>query len=375
MAKYIFFLTLFVELCISVPVNIVPTLELKRRLATASSLHRRAVTRQVADLDASTHVTYSAEVTFGEQTFELEIDTGSSDTWAVNQNFTCTSGAGTCHYEDGYDWPGTFQEIEGVNLHISYQDGTDIVGPLGYEDVTIAGVTVPSQVVSIADTIYATTDTGSPSGLIGLGYSALTHAVNSTTGATVSYDSIVTSMFNAGLTSTNSFTLALSTDGGKLAFGGLPSGVTYQPPWATVPIVQQNGIYSEYRIDDVRWAFEGAQNYVGSNGVLIDSGTTFNYVPTDIAAAVNGLFQPPATLTSNGLYSVDCDAKVPSFGALIGGVEFLMRSEDMISGSGTNCLSTIGGSDTIKTLGDVFLRSVIAVFDVGNEEMQFAAST
>jgi hypothetical protein len=51
-----------------------------------------------------------------------------------------------------------------------------------------------------------------------------------------------------------------------------------------------------------------------------------------------------------------------------------MKPEDMITGSGTDCTSTIVPSDTIKTLGVVFLRSVFAVFDFGNEEISFAAS-
>jgi hypothetical protein len=42
-------------------------------------------------------------------------------------------------------------------------------------------------------------------------------------------------------------------------------------------------------------------------------------VPTDVAAAYNAAFHPPAVLdTDFDLYIVDCNARVPAFGVVIG---------------------------------------------------------
>ncbi|KAF2009435.1 acid protease [Aaosphaeria arxii CBS 175.79] len=126
--------------------------------------------------------------------------------------------------------------------------------------------------------------------------------------------------------------------------------------------------------------------------MIIDSGTTLIYVPWDIAAAIGSFFVPPAIFneTSN-LWIVHCDAALPDIGVIIGGKLLKIDPRDLIGpGGGTMvtknhdgvaggvtktqmCVPSIQGrvsGDSV--LGDAFLKSVVAVFDVGVNEMRFA---
>jgi hypothetical protein len=366
-------LFMFAQGCVSAAISIQsgPTLDLRRSVKTVSNAEGLG-RRQVANLDARTKIDYLANVTFGSQTFELNIDTGSSDTWVAAQGFHCLTDS--CLFGPQYRVPGTFDPIDDVYLNITYGDKTNVIGPMGYENVTIAGITIPKQVVSIGTTIATNVGDSLTSGLIGLSYPALTHAFDSTTQEQVMYDPIVTTMFKKGLIKKNSFSLALMEDGGKLSFGTLPQGVKYQTPWASAAInpasiVNSTKSYEKYAIN-VTWGYDGADRNVLTPNVVMDSGAQLASVPTIIANAVNAKFQPPANITDG---AVACDAKVPEFGPIIGGQKFPIKAADMIlkNPDGT-CTSTITPSDDGFILGDVFLRSVLVEFDIGNQVLHFA---
>jgi hypothetical protein len=366
-------LFMFAQGCVSAAISVPsgPTLDLRRSVKTVSNLQGLG-RRQVANLDARTKIDYLANVTFGSQTFELNIDTGSSDTWVAMKGFNCLTDS--CVFGPQYGMPGTFEPIDNVYLNITYGDNTNVIGPVGYENVTVGGITVSNQVVTIGTTIATTVGDSLTSGLIGLSYPALTHAFNSTTEEQVLYEPIVSKMFSQGLIKKNSFSLALMEDGGKLSFGTLPQGVKYQTPWASAAINPASIIngtknYEKYAVN-ATWAYDGADEHALASHVLIDSGSQFSNVPTKIANAVNARFQPPANITTG---SVACNAKVPEFGPVIGGQKFLFRVADMIlkNPDGT-CSSTITPSDDDFILGDTFLRSVIVEFDIGSQTLHFA---
>lgn len=139
---------------------------------------------------------------------------------------------------------GTFADgaIADENFNIEYGDGEFLTGTLGYEDVTVAGITVARQEVALVDYAYWFGD-AETSGLMGLAYAFLTSAyAGNDTGADslatqVQYDPIVTSMIKQGLIEPV-FSLALDrdSDSGYLALGGLPP-VNYTGSFATTPIL------------------------------------------------------------------------------------------------------------------------------------------
>lgn len=100
---------------------------------------------------------FIANVSFGSQTFEAVVDTGSSDTWLVEAGFTCvnltdnaTLTEADCYFgSSGYTPDSTFTPIPDENFNISYADGEYLNGFLGYDVVTFSGITVQQQEVAL----------------------------------------------------------------------------------------------------------------------------------------------------------------------------------------------------------------------------------
>lgn len=120
--------------------------------------------------------------------------------------------------------------------------------------------------------------------------------------------------------------------------------------------------------------------YLTSSGfqAVVDSGTSDIEVPTFIANAINGAFNPPAVFNESvAAFVTSCNATVPAINIQIGGKKFAIDKRDMLlPGIGgldkSQCLTAVSGRDEAPFLmGDVFLRNVLAVFDVGNSEMRF----
>ena len=361
---------------------------------------------------------FLAGIEFGSESFQAVVDTGSSDTWLAETGFRCFDVAtgvfepeSYCAFGPTYNISPTFKQIPNENFNISYADGEVLTGIVGTERVKLAGITVTNQQVAVVDHAAWFGD-GISSGLVGLSFPILTSAYKGTNPTLDSkatqaiYNPVFTNMYSEGNVAPL-FSLAIDrgTSGGIMAIGGLPP-VLFSPFFAsasfqlltmtrfgtTSPV---DGIpqYQFYTITVGGFSYEGSEKTEWTHGnwpnplarpsdpskvqLIVDSGTTLIYLPTGIANAVNALFVPPAVYDSNqGAYAVACSAKAPEFGVNIGKQIFYINVLDMIlsSGNGT-CISGVNdaGSGGLSILGDVFLKNVLAVFDVGASEMRFAA--
>ena len=121
---------------------------------------------------------FATTVTFGTETFEAIVDTGSSDTWLVETGFKCVNVSNSaplpeadCSFGPTYNVTDTFKKIPNENFNITYGDGEFLTGIVGYEEVTLAGLKVKQEVALVN---YAAWEgDGTTSGLIGLAYPAL----------------------------------------------------------------------------------------------------------------------------------------------------------------------------------------------------------
>ena len=339
---------------------------------------------------------------------------GSSDTWLAGTGFQCvnvTTSApepeSACLFGSTYNISSTFTEIPNENFNITYADGEFLTGIFGYEHVTVAGITVANQQVAVVD-YGAWFGDGISSGLIGFAFPAITSAYagdNPTLDSAATqiiYNPVFSNMYTEGNVAPL-FSLAIDrgTSGGLIAIGGLPP-VIFLPIFASAPFqyltmedadapapVPQYQFYTittngfAYKDSEkTQWTLPNFPNPFGppTNAsqvqVIVDSGTTLVYLPTGIADAVNALFDPPAVYSEDeGAYVVDCSAEAPEFGVTIGSQTFFINGQDLIlsNGDGT-CISGVDDAgDSLSILGDVFLKNVLAVFDVGASEMRFAA--
>jgi hypothetical protein len=184
-------------------------------------------------------------------------------------------------------------------------------------------------------------------------------------------------MYKDNLT-TPMFSMAIERNtGGYIAFGGLPP-VNYTGDFASTPIQVYTGRSSGsaltfYTITPDAIVYTGSAKSQ-TQQYIVDSGTTLMYFPTSIATTLNNLYSPKQNPNTG---AISCTAKAPALAIKIGGTTFAINPADMIlkDSSSGQCVSAIqdGGTSGPFILGDVFMKNVVAVFDVGAAEMRFAA--
>jgi hypothetical protein len=357
---------------------------------------------------------FDVEVMFGNQTFQLLLDTGSSDVWVVATGYLCINATdntelpeSACNYGKTYSTSSTFVNISSETFGIEYGAGI-AVGILGSEDVTLGGVTVKQQTVGIVQSATIP-GSGIDSGILGLGYPSLTSGHAGTTlndtlsllSNRTTYNPILTSMYKQGSIEPW-FSIALerldinSTTGagGYLGLGKLPP-VSLSSSFVVVPVEITESLPASFTngtveitewtlgIEAVTWGTDGNMTSNTSRfQAVVDTGNYFNVLPPDIVEQIHDSFEPPGKYdATTHQYVVDCDATVPKLGIQIGNQTFFHKPEDLVfhnpNGSCvTTLLPTVGGDGVmLNFLGDTFMKNVVSVFDFGVNEMRFAART
>jgi len=179
--------------------------------------------------------------------------------------------------------------------------------------------------------------------------------------------------------------------GGYLGLGALPPvahgpfATTPVEVTTTIPLALTNGTrqISEWTVS-VQSATYGSNisSYRSPFQAVVDSGNWLIIVPPELANEVNAAFSPAPSATDGfeGAPAVACNATPPSFAVEVGGMTFPIDSRDMIwrDASGS-CFSSVVPAPppvdgvSLLFLGDAFLKNVVAVFDMGKNEMRFAA--
>ncbi|KAL9580769.1 MAG: hypothetical protein Q9212_004295 [Teloschistes hypoglaucus] len=353
----------------------------------------------LAELRPFKDILYYADITFGTETLQAVVDTGSSDTWLVETGFRCATVQGrtpipeeTCHFGPLYSTSPTFKQIPGQNFNILYADGESLSGIVGTEDVTLAGITVKNQEIALVD-YAAWSGDNFTSGVIGLAFPSITSSFNGsdplkdTPADALEYSPLFTSMYQQGKVAPV-FSLAIARgeeSGGFLALGGLPP-VQHDAYFASTPILPSlrrpgNTNAAQSKLQYYTVTLEGVHYQDTFEKVNVradvDSGTSLIFLPSRLASKINQLFDPPAQYDIySGEYQISCDAKPPDFGILVGGHTFSINPKDLVVKTQNNggCITGItnGGLNHPAVLGDVFLRNVLAVFDIGAGQMRFS---
>ncbi|KAL3458895.1 aspartic peptidase domain-containing protein [Aspergillus heterothallicus] len=356
---------------------------------------------------------FDVEVKIGGQSFELLVDSGSSDTYVMKTGFQCLDKSNglelseeECLYDVDrtYNVTDTYEEIPNQIFGIQYGAGI-ASGVMAWEEVSIAGINVPRQRVAIADKSTPMGDEIS-SGLLGLAYPSLTsaHPSNITDNTTyfynrITYKPLLFTMYDEGLIADSYFSHVIARNptnrsvgfGGYLSLGELPP-VKHSDDWAVAPVEIIDEIplnFTSNKRTISYWALTIPSVSWGRNSstttpfqAFFDTGNPLSYLPGRISIPFNELFSPPGVYSDDlGAYVVDCNARPPSSLVFeIDGQKFEHNSLDMIYQTGEDmCISTIGVAERvgfaglpINIIGVPFLKNVVGVFDFGRDEMRFA---
>lgn len=281
---------------------------------------------------------YLCPVTIGDQTFTLDFDTGSSDTWVLGQKVATGS-------HTGYSPSSSAQQVSGSTWKIQYGDGSTASGDVFTDTITVGGTTVDSQAIERATTAAAAFTSGAEDGLLGLAFDSIN---------TVSPKKVKTFMTNAiaaGLEPV--FTADLKPgEPGSYDFGQIDDS-KYSGDITYVDVDNSQGF----------WAFTPDDSDAG----IADTGTTLMLLGDDTCS--NYYQQVSSAQQSQGYYVFDCSETLPDYTVTISGTQFTVPGSNMNMGDDGNgqCLGGMQPDDQIgqAIYGDVFLKSVFAVFDLG----------
>ncbi|KAJ9615609.1 hypothetical protein H2200_001684 [Cladophialophora chaetospira] len=399
------------------------------------ALNRRSQSATLPLVSTSLGTVFDVNVTFGNQTIPLLVDTGSSDTYVMAAGYHCYDNSnGTelpqadCLYGDAtYTKTATYSEIPGEIFGVQYGDGI-ASGVMANEDVSIGGITVRGAKIGVANASTPMGD-GVNSGLIGLAYPAFTsaHPANATDNTTyfynrITYDPLLFTMHKQGLIDPY-FSIALARTpqnvssgfGGYLSLGALPP-VPHSDEFTHVPVEINLSVPTNVTSDESvlgYWTLTVSsivygpgrstanqsdpqpnnltQSSTSTNSTpfqaFLDNGNYFSFLPDEVVTNINGFFDPPAMFDpTTGLWAVDCAATPPQVGLEIGNQTFFLDGRDLVyqtadpASSEALCISNILSSDfegdiTINILGAAFYKNVLTLHDFGSNEIRLAKLT
>jgi len=320
---------------------------------------------------------YFANVTLGTpaQNLRLDIDTGSSDLWTNSvTSGLCQEYPQDCAASGTYDAnKSTTYSYVNSDFNIQYADGSAAQGDYAMDTLGIGGALISDVQFGIG---Y---NSSSAQGILGVGYAA-NEASIPITGK--SYNNVPEVLVNAKVINTLAYSLWLNdldANEGSILFGGVDSD-KYQGTLATLPIIQEQGVYREFIVALTSLTAAGQDVFNNSPiPVLLDSGSSLSYLPTSYAEAIFEVFSAEYD-SAAGAAVVDCnlmntaDTVDFSFSGKTISVSMseLVLIDEVRRGQAICILGISDAGDTTAVLGDTFLRSAYVVYDLGNNQISLA---
>ncbi|VDC06882.1 unnamed protein product [Peniophora sp. CBMAI 1063] len=270
-------------------------------------------------------VIYTAALEVGTQTFDVIVDTGSSNTWV---------GAVT-KYKAGSTSTNT-----GKSVSVSYGSGS-FSGTEYTDTVTLGSLTVTKQSIGVAS---RSTGFSPYDGILGIGPTDLTEG---TVSGVSSVPTFTDNLYSQGTIPVDSVAVSFeptttsSVENGELTFGGVDSSkysgsITYTATTSTSPASYYWGI-------DQTITYGTSTSILSNNAGIVDTGTTLIYIATD---AYNKYVSATGAKldSSTGLLTVTATqyAALKSLYFTIGGTKFELTANAQLWPRSLN--SDIGGS-------------------------------
>ncbi|KZP33239.1 acid protease [Athelia psychrophila] len=331
------------------------------RLAKYNSVASSSV--PVTNQDTS----YTAKVTIGSQTFDLLVDSGSSNTWVGAKIKYAGSGAKS-----------------DKSVSVSYGSGS-FEGTEYTDSVTIGSATVTSQSIGVASSSqgFAT----GIDGIFGFGPVELTQG---TVDGADTVPTFMDNLYSSGAISSEVIGVSFAPENGssddsangELTFGGTDSSkytgsITYVP--------KSSGLVGHYWGVTVSAITFGTTS-LGSGPAIVDTGTTLIYIPssayTKFLAATGGKDDSTTGLAKfttkpTGTFSLTIGGTVFSLTPVQYLVPKAQYSAFGIKGSDYYSWIGQGGPDSSPVscvIGQKFLEHYYSVFDTTNSQIGFATA-
>jgi saccharopepsin len=267
------------------------------------------------------------------QTFQVVLDTGSSNLWVPSSE----CGSIACYLHSKYDSSSssTYKK-NGSSFAIQYGSGS-LSGFVSQDHVTIGDLKIKDQLFA-----EATEEPGLAfafgrfDGILGMGYD------------TISVNHIVPpfySLIDQGLLDEPVFSFYLGNtdkegDESEVVFGGVNKD-HYTGKLTEIPLRRK--AYWEVDLDAI--TFGDATAELDNTGVILDTGTSLIALPSTLAELLNK--EIGAKKGYNGQYTIECEKrdKLPDLAFTLSGYNFSITPFDYILEVQGSCISSFMGMD------------------------------
>jgi hypothetical protein len=293
--------------------------------------------------------------------FSVVFDTGSSNLWVPDVSCEDCENA----HKFNLNTSKTAVAIGNSVQVFTYGSGS-VFGKLVYDDITIEGV---GQTVTVRVQTFGSISRKNESdvffekgmsfdGIMGLGFPAL---------AIKNEPTILKSLQDQGYLEKPMFAFSLSKTPGTpsdLALGGYhPDAFVGDLHWQPVT----RAAYWETTLEGV--SINGTKLNTASTSCIIDSGTSLILGPAKQIAQIASIL---GATSKNGAFTLPCESKTDSYRPVmigLGGQSYAISPKEYLLPVGDQCMlgfaAAPANSPTGWILGDLFLRSVYTVFDMG----------
>ncbi|KAL4073758.1 aspartic peptidase domain-containing protein [Scleroderma citrinum] len=353
---------------------------------TNANAKRAGYSASLPIIDEQNDSSYSGEVTIGTppQTFQVILDTGSSDLWVVTTS--CSSCSGTPTFDTAKS--SSFQ-VSSSSVQITYGSGS-VKGVVAADTVSFGGFTMPTQEILAATTVVDNLLAPAVSGIMGLGFETI---------SSLQTPPFWQALYNANMLAEPLFgfylqrwitdpTVLNSAPGGTLTLGGTnTSFYTGEVEFINMP----SGATPSYWLQQISTiTVQGKTLQISSSQGLaaIDTGTTLIGAPSSIVSEIYSAVPGSKALTGQyaGMYAFPCTTNV-TVSLSFGGTSWPINPNDMNLGAvGTSsgvqmCVggifdvgSTVGSGAGVPSwiVGDTFLKNVYSVYRANPPSVGFA---
>lgn len=316
---------------------------------------------------------YYSEVQVGTpaQTLRLDLDTGSGDFWVFGAQLSRHDRKHHMVFDPKKS--STWESIPGATWSIQYGDLSSASGSVGTDVVNLGGIEITGQGIELAEKVSYSFVTGPCDGLLGLSFSSLN---------TVTPEPVLTpvdNMIKQGVVTEALFAAKLvAGDAGEYTFGYYDK-TCIDGPVNWTPIDKSNGwwqVQSTFATINGKRICREKQNTA-----IMDTGTTLAIVSDDfleqIYSAIPGaqnnyelggwVFPESSAAVTVGIAIGDAIAQVPAAAVGYTKLGHGIHGTGFVYGAFQS-----RGEMELDVYGDVVLKHMLAIFDVGNERFGWA---
>jgi len=310
--------------------------------------------------DVDSEVLWAGNLTVGTPpvSFAIDFDTGSSD--LVLPETAC--GPNDTQSVKYHPDASSSSHDLGKNFTLKYGDNSTTSGEQYTDTVQISGMTATNQTLGAATTC-SDGFLEDFDGLAGLGFQKISR---------YNASSLFQTLVNQGQADEPVFAFKLAKEGSELFLGGTNKKL-YKGTPTYVPVTVEG--YWQVQMAAISVAGKDILTNVTS---IIDSGTTV------VVGDVQGVSDLYSNITGSkpvpenpGYYSFPCN-DVPQVSLTFGDKQVIISPETFSLGTvedgSSDCVGGVVGMDNIPgwIIGDVFMRNVYTIFDLGQKRVGFA---